>query len=318
VSKKTPTTNDGTASAQASQDESLFDLRLLLRELWKWKLIVLFVTLIGVAIGVNDARKYSPKFVAQMVVAPVKETNTSYSGGGGRLMGAAQSLGFVLGGSTASSSFDHFKQSLGSRDLAKALQKKHGFMQKIFKGSWDPTNNTWIQPKIDENSIAWKIRRFFHLNSPEVPNNGDLANYIGGTVLVAPVKDAPFFSITVEHSERDFALYLLETVYKEADEFLNQGKQLKRERNKQYVKEQLQRTELAEIRSILLGMMMKLEQSTMLASSEPPFTITILEHPWVSTQPTEPPLARIIAAPTAVALALVLIAAIVVVSFRME
>lgn len=309
------TDGDRTASAQGAQKESLFDLRLLLRELWHWKWVVLLAALIGAAVGVNDARKFSPKFKSQMVVASVNEEDL---GGGGRLLGAAQSLGIVSGGSAGASSFDHFKQTLGSRDLAVVLQRKHEFMQKIFKDSWDSTNNTWIQPKIDENSITWKIKRFFHLNSPQVPDIGDLANYVGGTVKFAAVVNSPFYSITVEHRDRDFALYLLETVYRETDELLNRRKQRRQERNRQYVMEQLKSTQLAEIRAALLSVQIKLEQSAMLANSEPPYTIRILEHPWVANQPVEPQLTRIIAIPTVVGLALVLVIIILVVSFRLE
>jgi len=316
--EKALTDGDRTASAQANQQESIFDVRLLLGELWRWKWAVILATLIGAAVGVNDARKYSPTYMAQMTVSSIKETNMSQSAGGGRLMGAAQSLGFVLGGSATSPSFAHFKQALGSRDFANVLQKKHGFMQIIFKDSWDLTKKTWIQPKIDEDSIRWKIRRYFHLNSPQVPEIGDLADYIGSAVLVEAIQDSTFFSISVVHGDRDFALYLLDLVYKEADAFLNQRKQVKRERNKKYVREQLQRTELAEIRAVLLGIMMKLEQSTMLASSHPPYTMTVLEHPWVTKQPKEPRLTKIIAVPAAVGFILVLAFATMIVAFRME
>jgi hypothetical protein len=314
-----PATDDhGTASVQAAQKVNIFDLRLLLRELWHWKWLILLVALIGATVGVNNARNFTPTYRAEMVVAPVSESGASASASGGRFLGAAQSLGLISGGSPEATSFDYFKQSLGGRELAGALQRKHELMQKIYKGNWDPTNNTWIKPKIDENSISWKIDRFFHLNSPKAPDIGNLASYVGGAVEVKNVENLPFISITVEHHDRDFALYLLETVYKEADELLHKRKTNERERNRIYVREQLTKTQLADIRAILLGMQMKLEQDAMLANAEPPYTIKILEHPWVESQPIEPQLVRIIAIPTIVGLVLILAVATMVVSYRME
>lgn len=308
---------DRTVLTRPPEQQSLFDLRLLIRELWRWKWVVLLVTLIGAAVGVNDARNYSPKFEAQMVVASADAENPGIpAGGAAGLFGAAQSFGLI--GSSSATLFDHFKQTIGSRGLADVLQEKHGLLQKVFKGSWDATNKSWIQPKVDENSIRQRIRQFFHLNSPRAPDRGVLANYIGGAVKVRPIVKTPFFLISVEHRDRDFALYLLETVYKEADELLAKRDRHKQARNHEYIKAQLEKTQLAEVRTTLLAVLMHQEQKAMLVNSEPPYTINILESPWVTAQPKEPHLATIIAKPTAVAFALVLIALTLFVSFRLE
>jgi hypothetical protein len=63
---------------------------------------------------------------------------------------------------------------------------------------------------------------------------------------------------------------------------------------------------------------MNLEQQAMFANSEPQYSIKVLEAPWVSAQPEEPRLARIIGLPAGIAVAISLVVIILFVSFRLE
>jgi hypothetical protein len=310
---------DGSPSTLPANKESLFDLRLFFRELWRWKWLMLVLVILGAVKGISDARDFSPSYEAQMIVSPKEEGGFAVPAGrGAGLLNAAQSFGLIGAGGRQATPFDHFKQTLGSRALANALQAKHGLMQKIFAGSWDEASKTWIKPNVDENSIRWKIKRFFHYNFPRLPDIGNLANYIGGSVSVSNMENLPFFKISVVNSDPEFALYLLDVVYREADEFLGERDRRKQLKNKQYVEAQLEKVQLAEVRAALLSMLMQQEQRAMLINSEPPYTLKILESPWVTTQPKEPRLVRLIGVPIAVALLLSLAFATISASFRLE
>ena len=319
MSGETSDNGGGTVPDRPVRHEGLFDLRILARELWRWKWIVLLAALIGGAKGVNDAHNFRPSYEAQMIIAPMAEESfdVTASGSGG-LLGAAQSFGIIRGGAVAATPFEYFKQVLGSRGLADVLQEKHGLMQKVFKGSWDDANQTWIKPQIDKSSIRQRLRQFFHLNPPLVPDRGRLAKYVGGTVNIAPIKKTPFFKINVMNSNRDFALYLLNTVYMEADALLAAQSRSKQARNKRYLQAQLEKAQLAEVRTALLAVLMRLEQKAMLANSEPPYMIKILELPWVASQPKEQELMRTIGVPVGVAVILSLVALTLFISFRIE
>ena len=319
MSGETSDNGGGTVPDRALRHEGLFDLRVLARELWRWKWIVLLFALAGAAKGINDARNFVPSYEAQMTVAPLAEEGFGVpAAGSGGLLGAAQSFGIIRGGTVAATPFDYFKQVLGSRELADVLQEKHGLMQIVFKGSWDEANQTWIKPQIDENSIRQRLRRFFHFNPPLAPDRGRLAQYVDGTVNIAPINKAPFFKINVVNSDRDFALYLLNTVYTEADALLAARSRSKQARNKKYLQAQLEKARLAEVRTALLAVLMRLEQSAMLVNSEPPYMIKVLESPWVASQPKEPELMRTIGAPVGVAVILSLVALTRFISFRIE
>ena len=308
----------GAEPSQTEQHVGLFDLRILIRELWRWKWLVVLAALIGVAIGINDVRNFRPTYEAQMLITPSEgaEFSTPATGAGG-LVGAAQSFGLISVGATATS-FDYFKQVIRSRSLADVLQEKHGLLRKIFKGSWNAADGTWIKPKIDGSSIRQRLRRFFHFNPPRVPNRGDLANFIGGAVRVTESLNSPFFKISVVHSDPEFAFFLLETVYKEADKLLVAKDRRKQKRNKEYLQAQLEKTQLKEVRNVLLGILMQIEQKAMLNSTESPYMINVLEKPWVVPQPKEPEVARIVGTPTAIAVIIILVVLVLFVSFRFE
>ncbi len=279
---------------------------------------MILITVLGTLKGVNDARHFSPIFKAQMTVSPAIPTGISIPSGAGGILGAAQSFGLISGGPQTANSFDHFRQVIGSRSLAFVLQNKHGLMQKVFTGSWDAANGKWIEPNIDRTSIRWRIKRIFHYNVPTVPDIGSLANFVGGMVQVGQIENSPFFSISVEHPDRKLALYLLDTVYREADELLGERDRNKQAQNRKYLEEQLEKSQLVEVRSALLGMVMQQEQKSMLVNVEPPYTIKVLEPPWVAVQPSEPNLARMIGLPAFVSMALCLIVVVVLTSFKME
>ncbi|MDA1101389.1 MAG: hypothetical protein O2967_20685 [Proteobacteria bacterium] len=309
----------GTMLPQTAQHAGLFDLRLLFRELWRWKWAVVLVALIGAAKGINDARHFSPIYEAQMTMAPSGDTEFAPpASGGGGLFGAARSFGLISGGGATATSLDYFKQIIGSHSLADVLQEKHGLLQKVFKGSWDAAGGKWIEPQIDESSIRQRLRRYFHFNPPRVPDRRSLANFVGSAVRVEAINGSPFYKISVRHSDPKFALYLLETVYREADELLAANDQRKQTHQREYIRTQLERARLKEVRDALLGVLMQLEQKAMLANAERPYSIKLLEAPWVTPQPKEPNLTRTIGVPTAVAVILILAALVLFISFRFE
>jgi len=309
---------EGTTGGPSTQQEKLFDLRLLFRELWRWKWGVVIGTLIGLVIGINEARNFAPTYEAEMIVEHSGNDGIAVSAGGGGVFGAAQSLGLVATRSNKATSFDHFKQTLGSRGLAEILQHKYDLMQKVYKGSWDATNQTWIQPKVDENSIRWRIKKIFHYNTPQLPNLISLSKFVGGVVKVEAVPKSPFFRISVTHRDQKFAIYLLRITFKEADGLLAERDRRKQALDKQYLEAQLEKTQLMEVRSALLGLLMQHEQKRMLITADPPHTMKILELPWVSRQPSEPELLKLIGIPTAVACILCIVIVTIAASFRLE
>jgi LPS O-antigen subunit length determinant protein (WzzB/FepE family) len=316
---KTPMTDRvENVSTQSSSQSNLFDLRILIRNLWHWKFAIIFVTAIGAIVGVKDAMNFSPKFTAQMVVEPILQSGSSMRQNSGGLMSAARSFGIVGATVSKATPFDHFKQTLRSRNLAEILQNKYELLQKVYSGSWDPVKKAWKKQENDETSIRQKIRKRFHFNSPQSPNLSTLAAYVGGQIKIVRVARTPFYKISVMHGNRDFALFLLKAASEEADRLIGNHDRKQQKERKNYLEAQLKTVKLTEVRSALVALLMQQEQRAMLTNSKPPFSYKILEEPWVGNRPDEPQLLSIIGVPTAGGFALMLVIATMIISFRLE
>jgi hypothetical protein len=299
--------------------EKLFDLRVLFAELWRWKWILLLAVIIGGVIGIRNASNFVPTYEANMIVMPISQGGTggSTSAGGGNFLGVVRSLGLGAG-RAPNASFDLFKVMIGSTLLAEKIQKKHRLMQRVYRDSWNADDQSWIKPNIDEDSFRQRIRRFFHLNSWHAPDLESLSNYLSGMVKVEPISETDFFKISVEHSDREFALYLLEIAHREADEFIGLRRRQEQEERIKYLERQIETTRLAEVRGALLSLLMQLEQQAIIVSSKPPYTIKVISPLHASALAKEPALLRIIALPIGILLALVLVIVTIVASFRTE
>ncbi len=297
----------------------LLDLRMLAIEAWRWKWILFIAIIIGGIIGIKNARDFVPTYKAKMVVIPVDVAGSNFSSraGAGGILGVARSIGFSAG-SASTRSVDLFRVMIGSTLLAEEIQKKYRLLQKVYGDSWNAEDESWIKPKIDENSFKQRLRRFFHLNPWHEPDTEGLANYLSNMVKVEPIQETSFFRITVEHSDREFALYLLDITYREADALIGFRRRQEQEERRRYLERSIETARLAEVRDALLGLLMQQEQRAVIVDSKPPYVVKVISPLRASALPNEPPLRRIIAIPIAVSVALALVVVTVVISFRSE
>ena len=301
----------------SSASEKLFDLRLLARLLWKWKWIIVIAAITGGAVGVRNATKFIPAYKAMMIVQPLDATSSSSQGIGSRMLGVARSIG-IQAGQQSAPSFDLFRVMVGSLVVAQILQDKYGLLQKIYKSSWDSKNKIWIKPKVDENSFEQRLRRLFPLNPWHPPDISSLASYLKGAVKVEQIRETAFFKISVEHSEREFALNLLDIVYREVDAVIGLNRRQEQKERREYLKNQIEVARLAEVRDALLSLLMQQEQRAIIADASPPYTVKIIEPLNSPKHATEPLLYRTILLPAGIMIVLVIVIGTVIVSFRHE
>lgn len=306
---KTPTSNRAKADTVTSvPGASVFDLGMLFDGLWRWKWLVLLAAICGAAQGVYTIGNLVPKYHATMIVAPKSMQNSfsASSGGTGNLVGVAQSLGLVGAVSTTNISFDRYKVTIGSIQLAKVLQEKYQLLQKIHANNWDAVNKRWIRPVTPEDSFATRIRRFFHVFEWQEPDIESLANYVGQTVKIDALPKSPFFEISVVHSNREFARFLLTTVHNEADKLISQMDRQEEVGRKRYLEERLAMTQLSDVRQVLLSLLMNLEQQSMVTNADPPYVLRVIDPVHVPTRPDAPRFLEIVGTPIGVAIAIAL------------
>jgi hypothetical protein len=317
---KTPMSNGAKAeTVQSAPGAGVFDIETLFNGFWRWKWLVLLAAMAGATVGIQTIGKFVPTYRASMIVSPGNGRDSlSISSGAANLVGLGQSLGVVGQVSPTDISFERFKVLIGSIQLARILQEKHQLLQKIHINSWDADNRRWIKPKIPENSLSKRVRRFFHANEWREPGLESLASYLNGMVQIGKLAKSPFYEISVAHPDRDFANFILQIVHNEADLLINQQDRQGASARKLYLEERLEAAQLSEVRSVLLALLMKMEQETMMASTDPPYVLTIIEPLHVSAQPTEPAFLKIVGMPVAVAIAIAMALIAAVTAYQRE
>lgn len=305
----------------ARVSDDVVDLRYLFAALWRGKWAILALALLGGFYGLWDMRSFVPQYVASMVVAPSTSGGVSPQVSGsqfGQFMGLARGFGVNIGPMGEVTTFDRLKLVISSVTLAEILQNKYGYLQKVFAGSWDPAKKKWIRPSGKRFEWEQRVRRFLHLRTWSEPTIESLVAYVGGTVRIEGVKEAPFQRISVTHTNPDFALELLTTVYVEADELLRQQDRKETAARKAYLEEQLQRVSMMEMKAALVGLLTNEEQTAMLLQGDLPYAARVMEPAFVSSKQTEPNPVALVSLPTFLGLVGGTLLVILIAVFRRE
>jgi hypothetical protein len=307
-------------NVETVSDDSIFDLKTLFRGMWRWKWLVLLAAVAGTGVGVRNIEKFVPTYRASMIVAPgnTRDSVSLSSGGAANLVSLGQSLGMVGQISTTNIPFEQFKVLISSMQLAKILQEKYQILQMIHLKSWDEANKRWIKPAMLKDSLGMRARRYFHVNDWQEPGLESLATYLGGAVQIKKLLKSPFYEISVNHSDREFAEFVLKIVHSEADQLISEQDRKKTIARRRYLEERLETAQLAEVRSILLALLVKFEQDATLTNTDAPNVLSIIEPVHVSGQPNEPAFLRMLGMPIGVAIIIAMALIATVTAYRHE
>lgn len=265
-------------------NDDILDVRFLFKGIWRGKWIVIVFAIIGVLLGYRSLVNFSPSYLATMVVVP---SGQEFGQTSGRVSGLAQSFGIEISGGEQASSFDRFRLLMSSLELAQVLQEKYGLFDQVFGPARDSETGEWKRPQGFRFETEQKIRGLLNLQVWEPPTMESLAGFLRGTVVVDSTKEgAAFKRISVANQDPDFALFLLEVVYREADALVRTQDRVESEARRRYLESQLLGATIAESRAMLTGLLASEERRLMLMSGELPYSMRILQMPHVSSSPT--------------------------------
>jgi hypothetical protein len=264
------------------------DIKFLAGVLWRKKWIILLCVALGLLKGLHDVRGFQPQYTAKMVVAPVEGSQAGLPLGR-RATSALQNFGINLGsGAVQTSPFDRLVFQLSSVEFARHLQAKYGLMQKLFAGKWIEAEKKWKKPGGTQFMLRNKLRKFMRLNVWSEPRIEDLARYIGGNVAIVKDPITGFANISYRNVDPKFALYLLETVYREADERVRQFERAKIEDSGNYIEKQLEKQSQNDLRTVLFSLLGQQQRKKMLLSMQGAYVAPVLEPLHLVERQTEP------------------------------
>jgi uncharacterized protein involved in exopolysaccharide biosynthesis len=271
------------SNAERPHHDTFSNLLLVVWDRRIWVTVAAVVSLILTALYLHFV---TFRYTAKYEVIPAQE-KSSINGEG--LAGIGRLAGLKIGEDEAVSPFELYLRSLRSEETAQALSQDSKIMQTLFLAQWDDATHGWKKP---ESMLSWAkpIKSILGLPSYawSPPNALDLQNYIQRHVSIEEDPDLSIAAISTTNQDPEFARYFLQHLHMEADKFLKDRALKKAKIYIDYLQEQLNQTNLAELRLALsqeLGTQVKMR---MLASSDAAFAAEPVGNVSVTKYPTNP------------------------------
>jgi hypothetical protein len=256
--------------------------------LWRGKWLIMVIVAVVVAATILSLRQSTPTYTARMVVAPVKASSSS--GVGSTISRTASALGLTsaLGGEDSVSPFGLYIETIRSVGLAKTLQEEHKLLQELFPGIWNEERGEWIPPSSFRFRVTSKVKRWLRFPDWTPPSPSTLASFIRGNVRINSLEEQGLRDVTFEHSDREFALRLLQMLHDGSDTKLKEAERKRAEERLSYLRDQLTDVRVTDYRSVLVALLAREQQKMMLIQGNLPFAAEIVDPPSVSAAPTSP------------------------------
>lgn len=266
----------------------IIDLRYLFIAWLKWIWVPVLTALVGAYFGYQNLISFTPQYVASMTVLPAGGFGSG-AATAGQMEAIANAIGLgSMGRDDDTRMFVRMRQILGSVVLAERMQEKYGLMQIVFAGSWDETTQSWKRPEGPEFERDQRTQAFLRRNPWSPPDIQSLANYLGGAIQIGTARLNPFKKLSAVHEDPEFALWILETVFFEAEETLRERDRLDLAQRKAYIESQLDRQSKVHIQNALLQeLAVELGREVALEASSH-YAAKVIERAYVRTQRTEP------------------------------
>ena len=276
--------------AFVERETDALDVRSLFLALLKGSWLIILFGAMGAWLGVGKLTSFTPTYEAALIVSPAE---SPWSNTGGALSEVGQRLGINIEPVAASATtFDRLKLTFGSLVLAELLDAKHGMLKRMYGGGWDEATQQWKRPEGRRAVFEESIRARLHLGTWSEPTLESVAENLKSSVRVERMGTTPFYRISYRHTDPQFALWLLGTVYREADELMRNQDRASASERKRYLEAQVAVTPSVEGRAMLTGMLSAEVRRLMLLESSAPYAAQVVEPLFVSDRPSTPDLVR--------------------------
>ncbi|MBT3396007.1 MAG: hypothetical protein HOB82_01645 [Alphaproteobacteria bacterium] len=269
----------------------MFDVGFVFRALLRGWWVLMLAAIAGSWFGAQNLLNFGPVYVASMTVAPAVTQTTSTSS---TLRSLGEGLGLNLGdgGGGPATTFDRLEVTISSLEFVQHLEEEYDIIRTTFAGGWDSQTQSWIKPSGRRFEFEQGIRERLHLPTWSAPTTQSFAEFLSGAIAIRKETGSPFTTVSTRSADPVFALWLLDTVYREADAFVREADLRATRQRKAYLEEQIRETAVLEFREMFVGLLANEERRLMLTQTDLPYAAQVIEQPFVSSQPTSPNLVQ--------------------------
>jgi hypothetical protein len=270
--------------------DELFDVRFVFHALRRGLWVLVLAAMVGAWFGGQRLMGFSPVYIATMTVAP-EQSQANGPNLALRSLGEGFGLNFGdAGGGGPATTFDRLQVTIGSQEFVRHLEEKYDIIHTIYAGSWDEQTQSWIRPQGRRFDIEQNLKSTFHLPTWSEPTTQSFAEFLSSVIVVETSVDSPFTTVSHQGADPEFALWLLETVYREADAFVREVDLHATYERKAYLEAQISQTNVIEFRQMFVNLLANEERRLMLTQTDLPYAAQIIEEAFVSSRPTSPDL----------------------------
>jgi hypothetical protein len=269
----------------------IFDVGFVFKALLRGWWVLFLAAGAGGWFGAQNLLNFGPVYVASMTVAPA-ETQSSRTSSTLRSFSEGLGLNVGDGGGGPASTFDRLEVTISSLEFVRHLEEKYDIIHKTFAGRWNAQSQSWIKPSGKRFEFKQGIREKLHLPTWSAPTTQSFAEFLSGAIVIRKETGAPFTTVSTRSGDPEFALWLLDTVYREADSFVREVDLRATRQRKEYLEGQILETTVLEFRDMFVELLANEERRLMLTQTDLPYAAQVIEKAFVSSQPTSPNLVQ--------------------------
>ncbi|AZL86121.1 LPS O-antigen length regulator [Aliivibrio salmonicida] len=253
------------------------DLRELFGALWKGKWIIIATTFIFAVGGVLFALSQPNTYKAEVVLAPAGESGGGLAVMAGELGGLASLAGINIGGGGTDSKGMSLAV-LQSRQFINAFITKHDLVVPLFAGTeWNKQSGELIiDPEVYNTETKEWVREVKPDESP-VPTDWQAHKAFKGFLSTADAKDTGLVTLSVTHISPIIAQQWVEWLVADLNLWMKDKSLTETKRNIGYLEQQLQKTDISDMRSVFYQLIEDQTKNLMLAEVEAEFAFKTID-----------------------------------------
>jgi len=271
-----------------TQYEDEMDLRELFGVLWAGSRKIIAITVLFGIVSIIYALSVPNQYKATVLLAPAQSDNSDLSGALGQLGGLASLAGVSIGGGESSEaqraqavmkSWSFIEDFINDNDLAVQLSAIQGWN----KG----TNELQINDDVyDTENKQWLTENEFGVKGP--PSSWNLFQAFSRRLAVSEDNKLGLVSVSIEYYSPQIAKQWLDMYVVAINAQMQQRQMAKVTNNINYLKAQIEKTSIAEMREVFYNIIEEQTKNKMLAKASPEYAFVTVSPSMVPEQKSQP------------------------------
>jgi uncharacterized protein involved in exopolysaccharide biosynthesis len=236
-----------------------------LSEIWavlvKFKKLIL-LSMLSVSILTAGLSLLMPNvYRAEVLLASTADSKTGIAsalGGLGGLGGLASMAGLSLGEGGSS---DESLAVLQSREFLWQFAQKNNLLPVLFESRWDADKKRWKSNDPKDQPNQWDVYRFFTKGGFDVSKN----------------KKTELITVGVEWKDSALAAIIANSLVEQLNEYQAKKAIERSGRNLKYLNQELERTQIEEMRKLLFDMIASEQKSMMVARTQKEYAFKVID-----------------------------------------